>query len=50
MSERGRTQLSSRLVVTDGASIRTIIDNLKRSQIYIGSPDEWWHPLSQERK
>ena len=49
-SERGRTQLSSPLVVTDGASIRTIIDNLERSQICIGNPDECWHPLSQKRK
>ncbi len=50
VSERGRTQLSSPLVVTDGACIRTIIDNLERSQIYIGNPDECWHPLSQKRK
>ena len=50
VSERGGTRLSSPLVATDGASIRTIIDNLERSQICIGNPDECWRPLSQKRK
>ena len=48
VSERGRTQLLSTLVVTDGASITTIIDNLEREQNFIGNPDECWHSIKKK--